>query len=191
MLKDLVFANRSYRRFAQSEAISESALRELIDLARCCASAGNLQSLKYIISCTPERNAVVFPTLSWAGYLADWHGPEEGERPSAYVIVLGDTRIQKSFFCDYGIAAQTILLGAVEKGYGGCMFGSIDRDQLRKRLSIPDYFEILLAIALGRPVEKVVLEDVGPDGSIKYYRDAAKVHHVPKRRLDELILDLG
>jgi len=27
-----------------------------------------------------------------------------------------------------------------------------------------------------------------PDGDIRYYRDAEGVHHVPKRSLDELIL---
>ena len=188
MFRDLVLANRSYRRFHESESISEETLRSLVDLARCTPSAANLQSLKYVLSCTPERNAVVFATLSWAGYLTDWPGPAEGERPSAYIIILGDTRISKSFFCDHGIAAQTILLGATEKGLGGCMFGSIDRDRLRKELAIEEHFEVLLVIALGKPVEKVVLEDVGSDGSIKYYRDEAGVHHVPKRKLEDVIV---
>lgn len=188
MFRDLILANRSYRRFHESESISEETLKSLVDLARCTPSAGNLQSLKYILSWTPERNATVFSTLGWAGYLTDWPGPVEGERPSAYVVILGDTRISKNFFCDHGIAAQTILLGAVEKGYGGCMFGSIDRDKLRAELLIDEHFEIPLVIALGKPVEMVKLEEVGPDGSIKYYRDAASVHHVPKRRLEDIVV---
>ena len=190
MLRDLVLANRSYRRFVEGEAIPESVLRELVDLARCTPSAANLQPLRYVLSCTPERNDLVFSTLSWAGYLADWPGPVEGERPSAYVVILTDTEISKTGGCDHGIAAQTICLGAAENGYGCCMFGSIDRDALRAHLQIPERYHILLVIAMGRPVEKVVLEDVGADGSIKYYRDAQQVHHVPKRRLDEVILDL-
>lgn len=189
MFRDLVLANRSYRRFHESETISEETLRSLVDLARCTPSAANLQSLKYLLSYTPQRNAKVFSTLSWAGYLTDWPGPARGERPSAYIVILGDTRISKNFFCDHGIAAQTILLGAMEMGYGGCMFGSIDRDKLRAELSIEEHFEIPLVIALGKPIEKVVLESVGPDGSIKYYRDEAGVHHVPKRALNEVILD--
>jgi nitroreductase len=189
MFRDLVLANRSYRRFDQSEPVCLETLRSLVDLARCSASGGNMQSLKYILSNTPERNAVVFSTLSWAGYYTDWPGPVDGERPSAYVVLLGDTRIFKNFFCDHGIAAQTILLGATEKGLGGCMFGSINRDRLRRELGIDEHFEILLVIALGKPVEKVVLEDVGPDGSIKYYRDQSGVHHVPKRSLDEIIVE--
>lgn len=189
MFRDLVLANRSYRRFLESEPIDEQTLRELVDLARCTAAGANLQSLKYILSWTPERNAIIYQTLGWAGYLTEWPGPAEGERPSAYVVVLGDTSVSKNHFCDHGIASQTILLGAVEKGLGGCMFGSIDRDKLRKHLSIEEHFEILLVIALGKPAEKVVLEPLGPDGSIKYYRDEEGVHHVPKRSLDEIIVE--
>lgn len=189
MFRELVLANRSYRRFHQSETIAAETLKSLVDLARCTPSAGNLQPLKYVISCAPERNSAVFSTLAWAGYLTDWVGPEEGERPSAYIVVVCDTRIAKSFGCDHGIAAQTILLGATEMGLGGCIFGAIDRDRLRRELAIDDHFEILLVIALGKPIEEVVLEDVGSGGSIKYYRDDASVHHVPKRKLDDIILE--
>ncbi|MBN2563769.1 MAG: nitroreductase family protein [Phycisphaerae bacterium] len=188
MLRKLIEMNRSYRRFDQAAMIDRSMLEELIDLARLSPSAANLQPLKYILSYTPERNAAIFPCLAWAGYLTDWPGPAEGERPSAYVVILGDTGISQSFGCDHGIAAQSILLGAVEKGLGGCMIGSIRRDGLRKVIEIPDRYEILLVIALGRPKEKVVLETVGPSGNIKYWRDNQDIHHVPKRPLGEIII---
>lgn len=189
MFRDLVLKNRSYRRFQESQRIEAETLRSLVDLARCTPSAGNLQPLKYVISSTPERNAEVFSCLAWAGYLTEWPGPDEGERPSGYIIVLGDTRIAKGFGCDHGIAAQTILLGATELGLGGCMFGAINRNQLRSLLHIDDHFEILLVIALGKPVENVVIEDVDAGGSIRYYRDEASVHHVPKRKLEDIILE--
>jgi nitroreductase len=188
MINDLIKANRSYRRFVQSHKIDDSTLRELINLARCSASGANLQSLKYMISSSADKNDIIFPLLSWAGYLAEWPGPGEGEKPSAYIIILGDTEISKNFFCDHGIAAQSILLGAVEKGLGGCMIGSINRDAMRTTLGIPDKYDILLVIALGKPSERVVLEDVGDDGSIKYYRDESDVHHVPKRKLTDIII---
>jgi nitroreductase len=188
MFRDLVLANRSYRRFREGERIETETLRSLVDLARCTASAANLQPLKYMLSNAPERNAAIFATLAWAGYLTDWPGPAEGERPSAYIIILGDRRISENVRWDHGIAAQTILLGAAELGIGGCMIGSVDRDKLRKDLAIDDCFDILLVLALGTPAEEVVLEDVGADGSIKYYRDAADIHHVPKRRLEDIII---
>lgn len=189
MIRDMVLRNRSYRRFYQEVDIRIETLKELVDLARLSASAMNLQPLKYIFSCDPEKNARIFPCLGWAGYLADWPGPCEGERPSAYIIILGDTDISRSFGCDHGIAAQSIMLGAVESGLGGCMIGSAKQDELRKALEIPSRFEVLLVLALGKPRETVVIEEVGASGSIKYWRDDQGVHHVPKRSVTDLILD--
>ncbi|MFO8091055.1 MAG: nitroreductase family protein [Desulfatiglandaceae bacterium] len=187
MLKDLIYKNRSYRRFYQDEKVSIETLKEFVDLARHCANGANLQSLKYILSCEPATNDKIFGRLAWAAYLKDWKGPAEGERPSAYIVVLGDTRIHTNFFCDHGIACQSILLGAVEKGLGGCMLASIDREGLAKDLSIEDHFEIMLVVAIGRPREKVMIEYIEAGGDIKYWRDENGVHHVPKRPLEEII----
>ena len=188
MIRDLILKNRSYRRFYQEVAIELETLRGLVDLARLSASSGNIQPLKYFLSCQPEKNGLIFPHLAWAGYIKDWPGPSEGERPSAYIIVLGDREIAQSFGPDYGIVAQSILLGATERGLGGCMIASIKKEGLRNALNIPLRYEILLVIALGKPKEKVVIETVAPDGNIRYWRDSDGVHHVPKRSLDEIII---
>ena len=188
MFKDMVLKTRSYRRFYEDVAISIETLRELVDLARLSASARNMQPLKYVLCCNRETNAAVFSTLAWAGYLTDWPGPVEGERPSGYIVVLGDTSLSQSFGVDHGIAMQSILLGATEKGLGGCMIGSIQRERLRAVLRISERYEILNVVALGKPKETVVLDPVGPDGSIKYWRDDAAVHHVPKRTLQDIIV---
>ena len=188
MIKDLILKNRSYRRFYQDVTIDQKTLRELIDLARLSASGSNLQPLKYIISYKPQKNALIFQHLAWAGYLKDWPGPEEGEKPAAYIIILGDTKIKKDFGCDHGIAAQSILLGAVENGFGGCMFGSIKREKLRQTLKIPSRYEILLVLAIGKPKETVVIESTGETKDIKYWRDSEGIHHVPKRSLEEIII---
>ncbi|MGQ9490561.1 MAG: nitroreductase family protein [Anaerolineae bacterium] len=188
MLADLILKNRSYRRFHQDVPVSLETLRELVDLARLSASARNLQPLRYILCTDRETNAAVFDTLAWAGYLKDWPGPVEGERPAAYIVVFGDKTLSQSFGVDHGIAMQSILLGAVEKGLGGCMIGSIQREKLRQILNIPERFEILNVVALGKPKETVVIDPVGPDGDIKYWRDKDQVHHVPKRALKDIIV---
>lgn len=188
MLKDLVIKNRSYRRFYQDEAVNLETLKELVELARLSASASNRQPLKYILCCETDMNASIFSCLAWAGYLKEWGGPGEGERPAAYIVVLGDKELAASFGCDHGIAVQSILLGAAEKGLGGCIIGSVRRTELARLLDIPERYDILLVLALGKPKEQVVLETVGADGDIKYWRDAQQVHHVPKRPLDEIIL---
>ena len=189
MLEELIRSNRSCRRFFQMEPISTAALKRLVNLARLSASAANLQPLKYILSNDPQKNEMVFSCLAWAGYLKDWPGPQEGERPSAYIVILGDTGIANSFATDLGIAALSILLGAREQNLGGCMIGSIKKDLLRELLHISPRFEIELVIALGKPKETVVLEEQKPGGSIKYWRDEQGVHHVPKRPLAEIILN--
>lgn len=188
MIKELIRKNRSYRRFYQDVSIELETLRELVDLARLSASSANKQPLKYILSCDPKKNALVYPHIAWAGYLPEWPGPTEGERPSAYIIILGDNEISQSFSVDHGIASQSILLGASEKGLGGCIIGSIQKRKLRKALAIPPRYKILLIIALGKPKEIVKIETVGTDGDIKYWRDEEGVHHVPKRLLDALII---
>ena len=188
MIKDLILKNRSYRRFYQSERISESQLREWVDLARNSASARNSQSLKYIISVDESFNAQIFEQLSWAGYLVTWKGPEEGERPSAYIILLHDTLISGNYFCDDGIALQSILLGATESGFGGCIIHSVNRNKLREILHLSEQYDILYVLALGKPKETVVLEEM-KDGDVKYWRDENHGHHVPKRSLDEIILE--
>lgn len=180
--------NRSYRRFYQEESISMDVLRDLVDLARFSPSAANRQPLKYILANEPEQNAKIFSCLGWAGYLKDWPGPKEGERPSAYIVILGDTRITNDFYCDHGIAAQSIMLGAVEKGLGGCIIASVNREKLREVLQIPEDYRILLVLALGKTRETVVLEELGADGDIRYWRDPEGAHHVPKRSLSELII---
>ena len=78
MMKDLVLKNRSYRRFHQDHPVEADTVRELIDMARLCASAMNLQPLKYMFSCDPRGNARVFPHLMWARQLKDWGGPVGG-----------------------------------------------------------------------------------------------------------------
>jgi len=191
LISELILRNRSYRRFFEEKEVRVETLMELIDLARLSASAANLQPLKYLLSCDPQKSRQIFPHLSWAAYLKDWPGPQPGERPSAYIIILGDTKIRKTFGCDHGIAAQSILLGATEKGLGGCIISSIDKQGLHAALSIPSRYEILLVLALGTPKETIVIGTVDHTGSIRYWRDGHDVHHVSKRGLDDIIIDCG
>ena len=188
-LRELVLRNRSYRRFHQEVSIELETLRGLVDLARLSASGGNHQPLKYLLSCDPERNVTIFSQLGWATYLKDWPGPAEGERPLAYIIILGDRKVRESFGPDHGIAAQSILLGATERGLGGCIIATIRKEKLRQALNISECYEILLVLALGVPKEIVMIEAIRPDEDVKYWRDDQSTHHVPKRSLDEIILD--
>ncbi len=195
MIKDLLLINRSYRRFHQQKPIEYRTLIDLIDLARLSPSPRNLQAFKFVISNSIEMNSKIFPTLAWAGYLSDWDGPEEGERPSAYLVILGDKTISTDFTKDYmqmgaGIVAQSMLIGAAEQGIGGCMIASIQRKKLQEILNLDDSFDIILVLALGKPKEIVVIDDVDQSGNIKYWRDTEQIHHVPKRRIEDLVIKI-
>jgi nitroreductase len=186
-VRQLVELTRTIRRFDENHTISANTLASLVDLARLSASAANRQPLKYILVNDPDVREKVFPCLAWAGYLTNWDGPAPGERPAAYIIILGDREISESFSVDHGIASQSIMLGATEAGLGGCIIASVKKERLRTALEIPKSYDILLVIALGKPAEKVVIETL-VNNNVKYWRDEEGVHHVPKRTLEEIIL---
>ena len=186
ILTELIRKNRSYRRFDQSLQITGDQLREWIGLARYSSSARNMQPLKFAGSVNPALNSEIFDCLGWAGYLPEWDGPAEGERPVAYIIVMHDKSVSENRYCDDGIAIQSIMLGAVEAGFGGCIIGTVNKGKVAKLMKLPAQFEILWLLALGKPVETVVIEDIR-DNNVKYWRDEEQVHHVPKRKTDELI----
>lgn len=188
MLKKLVRKNRSYRRFDESCRITVKQINQLLNLARLCPSAANLQQLRYYFSVSHKTNELIFEHLSWAAYLRDWHGPKPGERPTGYIVMLGPVNISKHLLIDTGIAAQTILLGAVEIGLGGCQIASVKKDELHIALNLPAELEIILVLALGKPVEQVVVEKVIDPEDIEYWNDEFEIHHVPKRALKDLII---
>lgn len=190
MIKELIYKNRSYRRFDESYEITESFLKDIIDLARVSGSAANRQPLKYRIINKKDELDIIYSNIKWAAYLTEWNGPEEGERPSAFIIILYDKNIEANrdyLFCDLGLAAQNILLGLVENNLGGCMMASINKENIINKLKINKQYEILLILAAGKPDEKIILDDV-KDKDIKYFRDKNDIHHVPKRKLSDIII---
>jgi nitroreductase len=195
MISDLILHNRSYRKFHEHEPISKETLWQLVELARLSPSPRNQQPYKFMISTNRDSNNRIYETLAWAGYLPDWAGPGPGEKPSAYIIIAHDRNLSKNLDRDNlcygcGIVAQSIMLGAAEKGIGGCMIGSVQRMKLANEFSIPESYEILLVLALGLPSEKIVLEEMNETGDVRYWRDEDNVHHVPKRKLEEMVKEI-
>jgi nitroreductase len=187
-LKDLLLSNRSFRRFDNSRRVDSSLLTEVVNLTRLCAGAMNKQPLRYRIVSDAEECAKLYPLLKWAGYLKDWDGPVESERPVAYIVQCLDTQCIPSFpYCDDGLHLETITLGLRTLGLGGCIIKAFNAQALSETLGLPAYIEPRHVLALGYPVETVVLEDMKND-DCKYWRDAEAIHHVPKRTLEEIII---
>jgi nitroreductase len=191
MIKDLVRKNRSYRGYDESRKITEDELKDLVDTARVAGSAANLQPLKYRLVCSEAEVAKLNGITRWGKMLKDIELPHKGKFPTAYIVICVDTdiaRVPENANTDIGIAAQTILLAAVEQGLGGCMIGNYEKTQAAEALALPERFVPQLIVAIGKPDETVVLTDTGEDGSVKYYRDANDVHYVPKRKLEDILL---
>lgn len=192
MLRDLVLENRSYRSFDEKYPISRELLTAWIDNARLTPSAVNLQPLKYRIVDTREGVEKILPHTAWAGLLKDVKLPPEGHHPAAFVVICHDTTIREnpgSSATDVGIAAMTLLLSATEAGYGGCMIGAFDRDRVGEVLRIPEKYVPVLLVALGKPDELVFLAEPKDPANVAYYRDDHNLHFVPKRKLDDIIIE--
>lgn len=184
---ELATGARTCRRFCESEGLPAGTLEWLVSCARVTPCAGNAQALRFAAAASPEACAAVFPALKWAGMLPDWNGPEAGERPTGYIVILGETGTRaKLNGIDAGIAAQTIQLAASSRNLGCCIFLSFDPRVIRDVLGIRETLEPLLVLALG--VQKEVRRVEPMNGSVKYWRDAQGVHHVPKRSLEELLI---
>ena len=191
-LAELVARTRTVRRFREEAPLAPALLEQLVDLARLGGSARNAQSLCYLVVTEPALRAALFPLLAWAGYLPDWPGPAAGERPAAYVVCVLDRERQRGpeseAHFDLGIGTQNLLLGAAERGVMGCRIGAFPAAKVRTLLQLDERYQPLLVVALGEPAETVVLETVGPEGDIRYWHDTDGVHHVPKRRLADILL---
>lgn len=189
-LEELLGKTRSIRKFRHETKIPAETLEELVELTRLCPSGGNRQPLKFLPVNTEEDCRFVSEHIRWAALLKDWDGPEESEKPSAYVLVLIDRTVCEKAPYDSGIAAHAMLLGAVERGFAGCMLGNIDRDALAEYFSIDKKRYVTdLVVALGEPGEESVVEETGTGTA--YYRDEEGLFHVPKRKLSEILLKAG
>jgi len=187
----LLKANRSYRIFHEDRPVPVTLMRDLVLLCRYTASGRNAQPLKYRLVYEKGEREALFPLLAWAGYFKDWDGPEPGQRPAVYMVQCLDTRFGADCLCDDGLQLEAITLGATAMGLGCCIIKAFNADKVAETLCLPEGLQPRYVLALGYPDQKVVIEKMTgePDGDFKYYRTADGVHHVPKRGVNELIIE--
>lgn len=191
MLKDLIKENRSTRGFDRSRKVSTEELREMVDCARLSASSINKQPLRFYISNEEDEVSVITSHVKLGGLLPQLGLPVKGTEPVAYILICQDTRVSFSkdgFSKDVGICAQSITLAATEMGLNACMIGNFLGKRLGPAIGLKDDYEIKLVIAIGKSAEKIQLEDIHEGESTNYYRDENGVHHVPKVRLDDVVI---
>lgn len=184
----LVSIARTTRRFDESRPLDRGTLSSLVDTARLAPSAANLQDLRYRLVVEDDEKNALFACLGWAGYLKDWKGPEDGERPGGYIVIVADEAKQSSWRqWDGGIVSQTLYLAAASRGLGACMIGNFRAEKVQAALSLSGW-KPLLVMAFGYPAETVQLEEAESPDAIRYWRDGEGVHHVPKRPLEDVLI---
>lgn len=185
--RELVKLNRTCRRYDRSKPISRQDLVDLVDLVRYAPCGKNKQALRFFLSADEETNAKIFANIFWAGFLKDWDGPVEGERPGGYILVF-DENDGRAMTEDIGIAGQTIALGARAEGKAVCIFKAYKEKEIKEALGLDDNLNLLLVVSVGYPLEEVVIDNIRLGEDSKYYRDKDQVHHVPKILTEDLII---
>lgn len=185
---DAIMKRRSIRKFEQ-KPVSREDLIKLIDCARVAAYGANAQPLKFAVIDAKNQCDDIFPFIKWAAYLTNG-APRENERPAAYIAILGDTSIKASgaFEVEAGAAVTTMMIEAVEMGLGSCWLGAIDRGEIKKALGFADNLNVVYLLALGYPKQESKITEM-KNGDVKYFLDENGVINVPKRNLQEIIVE--
>ena len=186
--KELVKSNRTCRRYDGTKSITRQDLLDLVDLVRYAPCGKNKQALRFALVADEETKARVFDNIFWAGFLKDWDGPIEGERPGGYILVFDDNDYGRAMVEDVGLAGQTLALGARAGGKAVCIFKAFKEKEIKEALGLGDNFNLLMVVAVGYPLEEVVIDDIHAGDDIKYYRDQDQVHHVPKIVTEDLLV---
>ncbi len=182
-LDSLLKRNRSYRGYDASRVVTSEDLLRLLEVVPWVGSGMNAQPLRFRLVCGTDA-AAVHPLVRLGAALPQEHLPHPGEEPSAYIVVCSAAS-GRVVDIDLGIAAQSILLKAVEMGLGGIFILNFRAAELQTALSLP--LEPLAVIGIGKPLERIFLVDAKPGDSLDYYRKDG-VHFVPKLQLKDLII---
>ncbi len=188
---EAILKRRSIRRF-KNRAVAYEALEKCIDAARLAPSGRNQQVGEYIVINDAQVLPGIFENIGGSVKLPpDKGGPRPDQTPKAYTIILinkareGDANRRRVTLIDVGLAAENIILTALEQGIGCCPILMFNEADLKLLLKIPEGYDIALVIAMGYPDESPVADVVKDSTNI--WVDDKGTRHVPKRKLGEVI----
>lgn len=185
-VKEALQKRRTVRLFEQKN-VPDSDLAEMIDCARVTSCASNLQQLRYIIIRDTKLLKDIFPLTAWANLVRPSRTPVWGiSAPRCFIAVIASASANQVIHADAGAAIQSMQTMAWSRGLGCCWLGSIQREQIKILLELPDDKQVLYLVAVGYPAEKPVAEDVQEGQSIFYYLDDQQRLHVPKIRPEDV-----
>jgi nitroreductase len=168
-------AKRRMVRAFESIPLPATEVDDVLDLARRAPSAGNTQAVGFVVLDQPEATARYWETtlpgerrdgFRWQGLLVAPVLVLVTVQPDAYLTRyrqddkaatgLGASREAwpvPYWWVDAGAVIQNLLLLAVDRGWGACLFGPFDHEpDLSRVLAVDDGTRLVATIALGRPL---------------------------------------
>lgn len=159
-LQEAILKRRSIRRFTD-DAVTDEELQQIFEAVRWSPSWGNTQIWEFVV----VRDKALIQEVT-ATYMMD-----KGKNPattcslaaSALIVVCAktgvsgcyggkeSTKYSNWFMFDLGIATQTLCLKAHEMGLGTVVVGLMDHDACKKLIALPDVYEAVAVIPIGRP----------------------------------------
>lgn len=176
---ELLTKNRSTRGYKKAYKVSRSELERIADVCTRIPSARNQQVLRMRLVTHDSGAALVLPLIKMGAALPELHLPFPGTEPEAFIVVCSTVAENPMVDIDLGIAAQSMLLKAVEMGLNGLIIAAFNRAKLQEALSLP--YPPLLVLAIGKGDEHIELKPIDESESHAYYREGG-VHYVPKVR---------
>lgn len=184
-LVSLLKKNRSYRGYDPAYKVSVSALEQMVAVNMLLPSAKNQQALRFKLVTEETGAEKVLENIKLGGMLPELHLPFPGTEPKAFIIICTTVPDSKMLHVDVGIAAQSMLLKAVDMGYNGLIIGAFNAKNITEKFSLP--YPPVLILAIGKGNEKIELTEISADDSHAYWRENG-THFVPKVRWQELII---
>ena len=185
-LVSLLKKNRSYRGYAPAYKVPVTALEQIVAVNPLLPSAKNQQALRFKLVTEGNGDDIVLKNIKLGGMLPELHLPFAGTEPRAFIIVCSTVPESKMLHVDLGIAAQSMLLKAVDLGYNGLIIGAFNAKKIEEAFALP--YPPVLILAIGKGNEKIVLKEISENESHAYYRDENGTHYVPKVRWEELVI---
>lgn len=183
-LESLLKRNRSFRGYDAAVRLSRETLRDIASVASLVPSGMNAQRLRFRLV-PSEEASLVLPHIRLGAALPEEHLPHPGEEPQGYIVISATGEEDRVVDMDLGIAAQSMLLRAVEKGLNGIFILNFRPEALQEALGLP--LRPLAVLAFGKGIERIFLMPVKKDASLRYYRKDG-VHYVPKLGIDDLLI---
>ncbi len=174
---ELLTKNRSTRGYKKAYKVSRQELERIVGVCTRIPSARNQQVLRMRLVTHDSGADKVLPLVKMGAALPELHLPLPGTEPEAFIVVFSTVPENPMVDIDLGIAAQSMLLKAVEMGLNGLIIAAFNRAKLQETLALP--YTPLLLLAIGKGNEHIELKPIDESESHAYYRENG-VHIVPK-----------